>query len=289
MAAFLEALRSRGLREGRDFTFDMQAITPLPGGVTSAAIDDLREIARRQIAAGASIIVADQSTTALAAMEVTGSVPVVFWSGDPVAEGLVQTLAHPGKNATGMTFRHDQPLLVVQLLRAIKPQIKRLGVMFNPTYAPGHALVEKMTTAATSLGIEVKTVQVDAPTDFDRAFDTFQQWNADAVVATNHGMFRRNALQLAAAALHHHVPLISPYTELAEAGALLSWIPDFKLWSQRAADYVLKILSGTRAGDLPVEESVPWQFAVNLETARRLGITIPEQLRRRAIQVIDSR
>lgn len=288
MRTFLDALARSGFEVGRDFTLDAEAVPPAMSGATPDILERIKDVVRKQVAAGATVIVADQSTTALAALEVTPSVPIVFWSGDPVADRLVRSLEHPATNATGITVTNEQPRELLETVRAMLPQAKRVGVLYNPSYPVGAALLEKLETTGTVMGFEMRAVRVDSADEFAPTFDRLEQWHADAVVVTYHGFFRANAGRLAQGALEHRLPLISPYTEIGEAGALLSWAPDFQFWSRRAAAYVGRILRGARAADLPVEQSVPWQYTLNLHTARLLGVTIPDDLRKRAVKLLPA-
>jgi putative ABC transport system substrate-binding protein len=268
-----KALGALGLHEGKNFSF-VERIDD--GSRPDELMDALTKGARELVAAGVELIVAGGSTEALAAERTTSTIPIVFWSGEPIAEGLVTNLDHPGGNATGIVPAADVHARKLELLDQLVPGSAPVGYLFNASYLPGVGVLQATQQAAASLGMRLEVFEASDSAALDVAFARFAAKRVRAVVVGNHGLFRRESRRLVRLSTQHRIPLISPYPEARDAGALLSYVPDFRFWSRRAAEYIARILAGAKAGDLPVEQSVPSVFTVNLTNAAALGIQVPE-------------
>jgi putative ABC transport system substrate-binding protein len=278
LASFKDAMTRLGYQKRRDVVYEERLRNAI-GDVGGVSFTDVIAAQVAQlIQAGARILVVSGSTEALLTMKASGTIPIVFWSADPVAEGLMKTLRQPGANATGFTSLASGPGDQLAMLQRLVPGAASITILNNPTYLPGRGVLARTQRAAESLRLRVDTIEVHAPDDLPGAFTKAEHSGSQAVVLTNHGMFRSAAAAAAELAIEHRLPLFSPYAELAEAGALLAWVPSFVRWSELAAGYVDRILKGANPATMPVEESVPFLYTVNLRTARKLAVSVPEEM-----------
>ena len=221
------------------------------------------------------------STEALVAEHATSRIPIVIWSGEPIAEGLVSSLERPGRNATGIVPAKSAEAERLEMLNLVAPGSAPIGVLYNSTYVPGAGVLRRARSAADSLGIQLNVVEAQSLPQMDSAFATFKRAGVRAVLINNHGLFRTGAARLAGLSLTYKLPMLSPYPEARDAGTLIASVPDFVFWSRRAARYIDRILRGANPAELPVEESVPQHFTINLKTAAKLNIAIPEEVMHR--------
>ncbi|MGI8988407.1 MAG: ABC transporter substrate binding protein [Bryobacteraceae bacterium] len=286
LASFKDAMTRLGYIEGREVIYEER----LRDVVGAMGFADLTNVITAQAAqlvqAGVRVLVASGSTEALLAMKASSTIPIVFWSFDPVAEGLTKTLQRPGANATGFTPVASGVTEQLAMLRELVPGVTHITVFNNPTYLPGRGALARTQRTAESLGLRVDGIEVHTPGDLTGAFAKAERSGSQAVVLTNHGMFRSAAAIVAQLAIEHHLPLFSPYAELAEAGALLGWSPSFVRWSELAAGYVDRILKGANPATLPVGESIPFLYTVNLRTAEKLRLAVPEDVLRSVNRII---
>ena len=253
------ALTSLGYREGRDVVFITRIAT---GGV-----DSLEKAARELVSDSVDLIVVGGSTEALTAEHATSRIPIVFWSAEPVAEGLVDKLERPGRNATGIIPMRDGAVQRLQILNQIAAGSAPIGVLFNPTYLPGVGVMQQTQQAADSLGVRLLVMNARTIPQIDSAFTEFKRAGVRAVLVTNHGFFRVNAAYLSQQSLRYQLPMLSPYPEARDAGTLIASVPDFVFWSRRVAVYIDRILRGEQPSTMPVEQSVPPHFTINSKTA----------------------
>ena len=217
----------------------------------------------------------------------TTTIPVVMVSGDPVREGVVASLARPGGNITGLA--NLTPELVgkrLELLKEIVPQISRVAIIWNPD-DPGSGLRMRETEAAArALGIKIQSLEVSGSNDLEKAFSAIKIEQARGVVplrgrTTNN--LRERIIELAN---RDRMPTVYDDRPLAEAGGLMSYGTLIADLDRRAATYVDKILKGAKPADLPVEQSMKFEFIINLKTAKQIGLTIPPNVLARADKVI---
>ncbi|MGQ0812886.1 MAG: ABC transporter substrate-binding protein [Gemmatimonadota bacterium] len=286
---FCTALNELGYFEAEQIIFEARTPETRRDGALRPVLeveDDLRRLTRELVDARVNLIVAGGSTEALMAQQAAPAIPIVFWSQEPLAEGLIDSYERPGRNATGITVRREAARENLELASQLGRGNGPIGILINPGYLPGVGVLRQTREAAAELGVPLEVVEVHGPVALEGAFAKLASNHVRAVVVMNHGMFRQPAQRLAELQVRHRLPVLSPYRETAEAGVLVSWMPDFRYWSRRAAVMVDRVLKGARPGDIPVEQSVPYLYTVNLKTARTLGITVPETLLRSAANVI---
>ena len=285
MEALRTSLQELGYREGENIAYTPRIIAAQTSRAVSDTVSLLRA-AQELVTSGVELIVAGGSTEALTAERTTSTIPIVFWSAEPVAEGLVKSLERPGANATGITRSRETSREQLQVLNAIAPGGGPIGFLFNPTYAPGVGVLGLMRRAADSLGIRLEVVEASDSVGLERAFDTFSARGVRAIMVGNHPLFRRASRSIAELSIRHRLPVLSPYPEARDAGIVISAVPDFRFWSRRAAVYVDRILRGASPADLPVEQTVPARYTVNLRSAAAIGITVPDWVLRFASTVV---
>jgi len=238
------------------------------------------------------IVPAAGTLGALAAKRATATTPVVFPAvGDPVAEGIVSSLARPGGNVTGLAVVSPELLVnCVGLLKQPVPGASRPALLLKPDAMPERAMKERVTAAegaARRLGMRLQVVPVKGPEDFDRAFTTMSRARADALTVLVTPLFDAHRPRLVELAARNRLPAVYSFRPYVDIGGLMSYGPDISDLFRRAAGYVDKILKGSRPGDLPVEQPTKFDLAINLKTAKALGVTIPPSLLQRADRVIQ--
>jgi putative ABC transport system substrate-binding protein len=278
--SFLRGMREHGWIGGRNITFDFRNYGDDHSALPSVMSDLLRS--------KPDIIVAGGTPAVRAAQAATQSIPIVMVVNDPLGGGLIQSLARPGANTTGLAaLSVELSAKRLELLKEIIPRVTRVAILQNPDN-PTHPVILKETEpAARLLGLALRIFEARRLEDFDRAFVAAREWPSDAVVALDDSAFIANREPLVAHAIRHRLPLICGFREIAEAGALLSYAPNLAESWYRLAAYVDKILKGTKPGDLPVEQGSRFQLVINLKTAKAIGLTVPELFLVRADEVIE--
>jgi len=236
------------------------------------------------------VIVASTDGPIAAAKRETRTIPIVMTnSADPVGTGFVASLARPGGNVTGLSTRSaDLSGKRLELLREVVPGLSRVAFLWNPD-ARGTVLDYKESeAAATSLHLELQSIEVSSATDLDRAFSTVRSQRAQAVIVPpgNPAAFA-NRIEVASFAQRSRLPSMYGLKEYVDAGGLISYGPSLRAMYRRAAYFVDKILKGTKPADLPIERPTKFELAINLKTAKALGPTIPPSILQRADQVIE--
>jgi putative ABC transport system substrate-binding protein len=252
--------------------------------------DELREFAAQFVGLNVDIIFAISSTETGAAKQATKTIPIVFGThADPVSTGHVASLAQPGGNITGLTVvQSELTAKALEILKEAVPEAKRFGVLSSPT-VPSHGPTLRAAQAtADKLGVTLQTALFRAVEDFEEAFVQMAQMNVQAVfVAASSLTIRSRPELLAQLAIKHRLPTMFGARDNVAAGGLMSYAPDARDLTRRAAVYIDKILKGAKPADLPVEQASQYQLVINLKTAKALGITIPPILLVRADEVID--
>jgi ABC-type uncharacterized transport system substrate-binding protein len=249
----------------------------------------LLELAAELVRLQVDVILATGMPMARAAMHATRTIPIVFISvSEPVADGLVASLAQPGGNATGLTHMGLQlGGKRLELLKEALPELRRVAVLVNPD-RPGPTWLEQTEEAARALGMTLQRVEVRSPDEWDRAFAAMTQEGVGALLVQplDYSFFndRRRLMELA---LKSRLPTISWRQELAEAGGLMAYGSNNADEMRRAATFVDKILKGAKPADLPVEQPMKFELVINLKTAKALGLTIPPTLLFQADEVIQ--
>jgi putative ABC transport system substrate-binding protein len=282
LEAFTRGLRELGYVEGKTIIVDYRS--------AAGSGDRLAAIAADFVQQNMDVIVADGGTPAtLAAKKATQTIPIVFPTiADPVALGVVTNLARPGGNITGLSLQSpDMTGKVLELLKEIVTRVKRIAFMVNPANPSIRPILSQVEIAAKALGVDVVFVEVKRPAEFFGAFAEITRKRADAVVIWNDTMLVQRSSSLAVLAAKHNLPTMGYHSALPEGGGLASYGPSRTDMLRRAAIYVDKILKGAKPGDLPIEQPTKFDLVVNMNTAKALGIKIPNSILVRADKVIE--
>jgi putative ABC transport system substrate-binding protein len=278
--AFRQGLRDLGWVEGKNISIEYR--------YSEGRNDRLPDLAADLVRLKVDIIVASVTTDGLAAKKATRAIPIVLASsGDPVASGLVESLPRPGGNITGLS--QISPELAgkrLELLKEIVPKLSRLGVLWNPQGPISKLNWKEIQLPARELGIQLHSLEVRSANDFDKAFEDATKARAGALTIMPDVVFLENLKRVADLAAKSRLPSIFHVTEFVDSGGLIAYGPDRSDLFRRAATYVDKILKGAKPADLPVERPTKFEFAINLKTAKQIGITIPQSVLYRADKVI---
>jgi putative ABC transport system substrate-binding protein len=282
--AFRQGLRDLGYVEGRNVVIEYRS--------AEGKLERLPALAAELVAVKVDVIVVGAEPHALAAKQATRTLPIVFaTAADPVASGLVTSLARPGSNVTGLATL--SPELVgkrLELLKQVVPGVSRVAVLWHPGGAgerTGKDMLKEAEVGARALGVQLQVVEARGPADFDRAFSDITRARPGALtVWTSPALYneRRRLVDLAA---KHRLPAVYPAREFVDAGGLMAYGPNIADLYQRAATYVDKILKGAKPADLPIEQPTKFELVINLKTAKALGLTIPQSVLGRADEVIQ--
>jgi putative tryptophan/tyrosine transport system substrate-binding protein len=279
--AFLEEMRALGYVEGQHLVMEYRG--------AAGHYERFPALAAELVRLPVDVLMTVGNThAALAAKQGTTTIPIVMVGlDDPVGSGLVASLARPGGNITGLTsLTHELTGKRLELLKAVRPTVSRMAVLWNPAN-PAHALqVRAAEGAAQALGVQLHRVEARAPDAFDGAFAAMTRAHAEALVVLGDTMFRLHGSRLAELAAEHRLPAMYQVRAFVEAGGLLYYGANLLDQVRRAATYVDKILKGAKPADLPVEQPMKFEFVINLKTAQALGLTIPPSLLFQATEVI---
>jgi putative ABC transport system substrate-binding protein len=280
VAAFVQRLRELGWIEGRTVAIEFRWAE----GRTERYAETAAEFVRLNV----DIIVTVGTPAVVAAKQATSIIPIVFAAvGDPVGSGLVKTLARPGGNVTGLSqLGTDLAAKRLELLREVLSDLHQVGVLGNADNPASVAEMGEIQAASRALGLAVAPVQIRRPDDIAPAFEALKG-RADALYVLPDPLVNANRLRINILALGARWPTMHTFREYVEAGGLMSYGPNLSNLFRRAADVVDKILRGTKAGDIPVEQATKFDLIINLTTAKALGLTIPESFLLRADEVIE--
>jgi putative ABC transport system substrate-binding protein len=280
-AAFLQGMKQVGYIEGENVSFDIQS--------AADQYDRLPALAGGLIGRHVSVIVAADVVSARAAKAATSTIPIVFLSGiDPVKDGLVASLNHPGANLTGVyAFVGGLGAKRLELLRAVVPKPKLIGVLLNPKNPNFEAQVSDLRAAARAIGQDLLIVNAIAEADFDAAFATFVQRRIDGLIVGADPMLTRHGDRLAALTVRSAIPSIYDFRSVLPANGLMSYGTNINDSYHQMGVYTGQILKGTKPGDLPVVQSTKFELVINLKTAKALGLTIPPSVLVQADEVIE--
>jgi putative ABC transport system substrate-binding protein len=280
VTSFEKRLRELGWIEGRTVAIEYRW--------AEARTERYSEIAAELVGLKVDVIVTWASAPVLAAKQATMLIPIVFAAQmDPVGAGVVASLARPGGNVTGLSIQQtDTASKRLELLREVVRNLGRLAIMGNAG-APGAVLeMREVQATARTLGLEVTTRVIRQAEDIAPAIEALKS-RADALYVATDPLVFTNRIRINTLALGARLPTIYGSREYVDAGALMSYGPNFSDLFRRAADYVDKILRGAKPGDIPVEQPTKFDLVINLKTAKALGLTIPPTMLTRADQVIE--
>jgi len=277
---FRQALREAGYSEGRDVVIEWRTADGDPNRLTKLVED----LVTRKV----DVIVVTSTPAAQAASHVTSITPIVMaLVGDPVGSGLVTNLRHPGGNVTGFSvMAAELSAKRLQLLKETIPRLTHVTVLWHPP-TPWHAeAIEDIKAAAASLSIELTFVPVRRPEEFSTVIATASRAHAQALYLLENPLFFSHPKALADLAAKAHLPAIYGERVFADEGGLMSYGATYGDLFRRSAEYVVKILGGTKPGDLPIEQPTKFELVVNLRTAKSIGIAIPQSVLVQANEVI---
>jgi putative ABC transport system substrate-binding protein len=279
--AFIEGMRALGYTEGRDFEMEYRW--------AEGYLERLPTLAEESVRGGSDVIVVANPQAAVAANDVTKTIPIVgALLDDPVGLGLIKSDARPGGNLTGLlTSVPGLPAKQLELARDLIPGATRIGLLVNPTNVSDLNQRREMETAAAAMAVRLVPVETRTPEELDPVFPALARERVDVVIALRDPLFFTRRRTLTAAALASRLPTIYAFREPVDDGGLISYGIDISQNFRRAADYVVKILKGAKPGDLPIEFPTKLELVINLPTAKALGLIVPPSLLARADEVIE--
>jgi putative tryptophan/tyrosine transport system substrate-binding protein len=279
VAAFVQRLNELGWSEGRTVAIEYRWAE----GRTERFPEIAAEFARMNVD-----VIVTAANGVLPAKKASSTIPIVFVvANDPVGTGLVASLARPGGNATGLSIQSsDLAGKRLELLREVIPGLRRLAILTNVNYAGAMLETGEVRDAARKLGLEVVTLEIRQAEDIAPALDAFKG-SGQALYLPSDAIVFSNRVRIGALAQDAGLPTITVVRDYVEAGSLMSYGPNYMGLFRRTAEYVDKILRGTKPGDIPVEQPTKFDLVVNLKTAKALGLTVPESFLLRADEVIE--
>jgi putative tryptophan/tyrosine transport system substrate-binding protein len=279
--AFIQGLRELGYVEGQNVFVEYR----YAGG----SADEYPKLAAELVSFKVDlIVVGGGSSLARAAKETTKTIPIVMTGGsDPVGAGLVASLARPGGNITGLTaIAAELAGKRLELLKETLPRLTRVGVLLNPNDQGSAQGLKEIEIAAPTLGLEIQSLQVRSPSNFESAFKAAIAGQARALQVLGSGVITGNRNRIVEFATKNRLSTMFGDAVHVEAGGLMSYGPNALDLYRRAATYVDKILKGAKPADLPVEQPIKFELVFNLKTAKQIGLTIPPNVLVRADRVI---
>ena len=279
-AAFVQRLRELGWIEGRTVSIEYRW--------AEGRSERYTEIATEFVRLKVNLILTAGNEAAIAVKQATSVIPIVFAvAGDPVGTGLVASLARPGGNVTGLSLQFtDLAGKRLELLREVIPGLRRLAIIANINSPNAVKEMREVQSTAPTLGLEVSTLEIRRAEDIAPRLEALKG-RADALYVCGDPLLNTNRIPLNTLALAARLPTTHGLREQIEAGGLMSYGANFTDLFRRSADYVDKILRGTKPADLPVQQPTKFELIINLRTAKALGITVPTSLLARADEVIE--
>ena len=279
--AFRQGLRELGYVEDKNIAFEYR--------YAEGKVDRFPALAAELVRNKVDIIVVGGDPAARAAKNATKTVPIVMIGvgADPVDNGLIDSLAHPGGNITGFTnLGAELGGKRLELFKEAVPKLVRVSFLFDPNNRSNNLYLKELQTAAQSLGLTIHPAEVRGAGDFDKVFAALIKQPPDGLAVSAGALMNANDKRVADFALTRRLPSLYARRESVEAGGLMSYDPDSVHEYQRAAVYVDKILKGAKPADLPVQQPISFELVINLKTAKQIGLTIAPQLLARANRII---
>jgi putative tryptophan/tyrosine transport system substrate-binding protein len=277
--ALLTGLRELGYVEGNNIKIEYRY-----GGTAT-----LDELAAQLVDLHPDAIITVATPPAIAAKRATTTIPIVMATvGDPVRSGIVASFARPGGNVTGVTlYGSELSAKRVEVLKEALPRTTRLAALGNARNLYSQHSWDDMEPTARALGLDPHLFMAQGLGDLSEAFAAMERERANAVVILSDALFNSARLQIIALASKHHLPAMYEAQEFVQDGGLISYGPDIAEMTRRSATLVDKVLKGVKPADLPIEQPTTFTMAINLKTAKALGLTVPHSLLARADEVID--
>ena len=274
---FREKLRELGYSEGSNIVIEWRHGKQVQLGVLASEL----------VQKGVDLIVTTGTSAARAAFEATATVPIVFLSGAPVSAGLAISIAHPGRNATGLSILSSELYPKrVEYLHLVAPRARRMAYIMNPANPIATSQLEAVQRAARKLGLQVLRFDVRDPDELDAALLAIARSKANTVLIGGDAYIYSNMAKVAQAVRKAKLPAISPYADSSSDGVLMSYGVNTREAGRKMAVYADKILKGVKPADLPIEEISTYRLIIDLRVARELGIKVPQELLFRADEVI---
>jgi putative tryptophan/tyrosine transport system substrate-binding protein len=276
MGPFRESLRDLGYAEGKNIQIEVQS--------AQSQVARLPELAAQLVRSQVDVIVAIQTPAVYAAKNATRDIPIVMMAGDPLGTGLISNLARPEGNLTGLSgAAAELAAKSLELIPQMVPAARRVGVLANANDPFMKPFLEDVQQAAPKVRLEIHQIIVRSSTDLDGAFAALAGAQADAVMVQG-SLSDKLTVDLA---IKYRLPSLSTQNSAVQAGILMSYSADLSERGHEIARYVDKILKGTVPSDLPVQQPTRYELAINLKTAKALGLTVPPALLARADEVIE--
>ena len=280
LEAFRQGLRELGYVEKKNITIEYR--------YAEGKLDLLSDLAAELVRLKVDIIVTQSTLDAYAARQSTSTIPIVMTaSGDAVGTGLVASLARPGGNITGLTsLSRELSGKRLELLKEAVRGLSRVAVLWNAANPDKARDVEETQVQARTLGLELQSLEIRGPNDFDGAFQTATRKRAGALLILADSLTITHQSRIVDLSAKSRLPAMHEQREFVEAGGLMAYGPSLLGLFRRIATYVDKILKGAKPADLPVEQPMQFELVINLKTAKNIGLTIPPELLVRANKVI---
>ena len=278
---FRQGMRELGYVEGRNLVIEWRS--------AEGKTERLPAMAAELVQLKVDLIVAASTPGVAAAQKATTTIPIVMTSTlDPVGSGFVASLAHPGGNITGLkNFFGDLGPKHLEMLRSVAPKLTRVAMLLNPGNAGMAAVLKNVQAAAQKFGVTILPFDAASPREIESAFSKMTQQKTGALIVVADAVFITQAHQIAELAVKNRLPSIQANREYAEAGGLMSYGNSLAANYRRAATYVDKIFKGAKPGDIPVEQPTTFELAINMKSAKALGLKIPNSILVQATKVIE--
>jgi putative ABC transport system substrate-binding protein len=277
--AFKQGMREHGYTAGKNVIFEYR--------YAEGKYDRLPDLTADLLQKKVDVIVTTSSISAQAARKVTKTVPIVMTSGNPIEQGLAESLAKPGGNVTGLTLLlSDLSGKRVELLKEAFPKSRRVATLWSSRDGASVIGFKETQDAAKALSVPLHPFELSKANDIDKAFAQMPKSHVDALLVVLNPLVTLHSKRIVDLALKHRLPGMYPTRQFAEEGGLMAYGPLIGDLYRRAATYVDKILKGAKPADLPVEQPMKFEFIVNLKTATQIGLTIPPNVLVRADRVI---
>jgi putative tryptophan/tyrosine transport system substrate-binding protein len=281
LEALRQGLKTLGYVDGKNVAIEYRGA----GGELGRTREFVADLINRKV----DVLILPTPETIRAAKQSTKTIPIVMVTGgDPVANGFIDSLAHPGGNITGLyTQSVELNGKRLELLKEVVPRLTRVGLLRNPNTAPAAAVFKEYETAAQALKLQIHSLDVSSDNpDLPGAFQAAVKAHAQAIVTVTNAQLLLQQARIVELAVKHRLPSLFQFSPWVEAGGLMSYSTNEIEVFRRAAIYVDKILKGTKPADLPVEQPTKFEFVINLKTAKALNLTIPQSVLFRADKVI---
>ena len=278
---FRQGMRELGYVEGKNLVMEWRS--------AEGKSELLPGLAAELVRLNVDALAASGTPATVAAQKATTTIPIIMIAvADPVANGLVKSLARPGGNTTGNSgvFADLGPTLL-EILFDMVPKLSSVAILKNPSNPGQDTMLKNIQPAAQKFGVKILPVEARTPQDIEQAFSTMAREKSGAVIVLQNPLFQQQKSQIVKLAAEHRLPTTTMYREYVEAGGLMSYGANLKSIYRRAASYVDKVLKGAKPGDIPVEQPTLFELVINVKTAKALGLKIPNSILVRADKVIE--